>query len=50
MSTCVSCIKEVPDSDIPSNKLQIDTVKNKLTPTENVSNIVNGFDLYQQLS
>ena len=29
----------------PSNKLQIDTVKNKLIPTENVSNIVNGFDL-----
>ena len=44
MKICV-CIKEVPDSDIPSNKLQIDTVKNKLIPTENVSNIVNGFDL-----
>ena len=44
MKICV-CIKEVPDSDIPSNKLRIDTEKNKLIPIENVSNIVNGFDL-----
>ena len=44
MKICV-CIKEVPDSDVPSNKLQIDNENKKILPIENVSNIVNGFDL-----
>tara|TARA_B100001142_G_C14295541_1_gene640694 strand:+ start:652 stop:1446 length:795 start_codon:yes stop_codon:yes gene_type:complete len=44
MKICV-CIKEVPDSDIPSNKLQIDNQSKKILPVENISNIVNGFDL-----
>ena len=44
MRICV-CIKEVPDSDIPSNKLQIDNQSKKILPVENISNIVNGFDL-----
>jgi len=44
MKICV-CIKEVPDSDVPSNKLRIDKENNKILPVENVSNIVNGFDL-----
>jgi electron transfer flavoprotein beta subunit len=44
MKICV-CIKEVPDSDVPSNKLQIDNKNKKILPIENISNIVNGFDL-----
>jgi electron transfer flavoprotein beta subunit len=44
MKICV-CIKEVPDSDVPSNKLRIDQENNKIIPIENVSSIVNGFDL-----
>ncbi len=44
MKICV-CIKEVPDPDIPSNKLRIDKQNFKILPTENVPNVVNGFDL-----
>tara|TARA_B100000579_G_scaffold434916_1_gene456969 strand:- start:47313 stop:48155 length:843 start_codon:yes stop_codon:yes gene_type:complete len=44
MKICV-CIKEVPDSDVPSNKLRVDQENKKILPIENVSNIVNGFDL-----
>ena len=44
MKICV-CIKEVPDSDVPSNKLKIDNENLEIKPTENISNIVNTFDL-----
>ncbi len=44
MKLCV-CIKEVPDSDVPSNKLRIDQENKKIIPIENISRIVNGFDL-----
>ena len=44
MKICV-CIKEVPDSDVPSNKLRIDQENKKIIPIENISRIVNGFDL-----
>ena len=44
MKICV-CIKEVPDSDVPINKLRIDSENLKVLPTENISSIVNSFDL-----
>lgn len=44
MKICV-CIKEVPDSDVPSNKLRVDQENKKILPLENISSIVNGFDL-----
>jgi len=44
MKICV-CIKEVPDSDVPSDKLRIDSNNLKVLPIENISSIVNGFDL-----
>jgi len=44
MKICV-CIKEVPDSDVPINKLQIDSENLKVLPIENISSIINGFDL-----
>ena len=44
MKICV-CIKEVPDSDVPSNKLKIDHENLRILPSENVPSIVNGFDL-----
>ena len=36
MKICV-CIKEVPDSDTPPDKLSIDKEKLKIFPTENIS-------------
>ena len=44
MKICV-CIKEVPDSDVPLNDLRIDSNNLKVLPIENISSIVNGFDL-----
>ena len=44
MKICV-CIKEVPDSDTPPDKLSIDKEKLKIFPTENISSTVNTFDL-----
>ena len=44
MKICV-CIKEVPDSDVPSNKLKIDHENLRILPSEKVPSIVNGFDL-----
>ena len=44
MKICV-CIKEVPDSDVPSNKLKIDHDNLRVLPSEKVPSIVNGFDL-----
>ena len=44
MKICV-CIKEVPDSDTPPDKLSIDKEKLKITPTENISSTVNNNDV-----